>query len=350
MDKQTFLDTLKLKLAELGINEAAINNQINQFEHYFKILPAEEVEKQLNNINDISAIAQNICSLLKESANSNDIDSATSENSVQPQLTPDVEANAPVSESVGTKATEADVSSFKAPPTTPEAYIPKTDHTDSIYIEGNEYTAEQNIPLRKQTNANYYPSTHKYSDESYSHDTRYGRQNTSTVPLIDINSIDYDHEFDGDRYYSTERMTSKQKRKNVKGSPMFWALCILTFPIYGAVLLMMYVLFFVLFAVLAISIFASILLLAAVVIAGTGLSLYGIIYGIIQTFTVFSPGLFEIGLGITIGGITMLAGILIYNFAVRLLPFVMKMLFQLLRLTNEKLAELFYYIKKECSR
>ncbi|MBQ7982871.1 MAG: DUF308 domain-containing protein, partial [Clostridia bacterium] len=53
------------------------------------------------------------------------------------------------------------------------------------------------------------------------------------------------------------------------------------------------------------------------VAVGSLIALIGIIYGISQVFLVLPIGMFELGLGIAVVGITMLAGIVIYNLAVR---------------------------------
>jgi len=339
MDKKTFLETLHLKLIGLGVNEETVSDQINQFDRYFSILPDDEAKKQLGSIKDIDAIAQNICSLLKENKSQNS-DTEDKQNGLPAA---DAEAEAKNTAEI------ASTSEFKAPPSNAEAYIPAniqfhdSHDTDNIYIDGEQYTAEQTVPVRKQTE-----SVSKHHSREQQHlNSRYPRK--TSIPLIDIDSIDYDYDFDN-RQYDYSSVSRKRRREKIKGSPLFWGLFILTFPIWGTAILALYTLFFSIFAVLSVSIFVLILLLAGVVIAGAGLSLYGIIYGIIQTFTVMATGLFEIGLGVIIGGITMFSGILIYNFAIRLLPFVMKMLFRLLLFIGGKLGDLFYFIKKECSR
>ena len=61
-------------------------------------------------------------------------------------------------------------------------------------------------------------------------------------------------------------------------------------------------------------------------------------------------GLFEIGLGIVIAGVTMLVSILLYNLAVRLITKLFKPVKLLARFVNDKLIDLYYTIKKECGR
>lgn len=71
-------------------------------------------------------------------------------------------------------------------------------------------------------------------------------------------------------------------------------------------------------------------LLIVIVGAGCSVSLIGIIYGAYKIVTGVVPvGLYEIGLGITIGSVASLIGILMYNAAIRLVPFLIKKITQL---------------------
>ena len=94
-----------------------------------------------------------------------------------------------------------------------------------------------------------------------------------------------------------------------------------------------------------------VLLVAALiggVAAGATVSLVGIIYGITQLLTATSaaPGLYEIGLGLAVAGIVMLGGILIYNCAIRLIPWVIRLLGKLFKLCAKKLKQLFRTAKE----
>ena len=91
--------------------------------------------------------------------------------------------------------------------------------------------------------------------------------------------------------------------------------------------------------------------LIAFVAAGVTVSLVGIVYGVIMMIKGSVPvGLFEIGLGVTVGAVVLFVGILVYNFAVRLIPFAMKMLAKLLGFAFTKTKEGLRYIKKLIAR
>ncbi|MCD7776513.1 MAG: hypothetical protein LUH54_03980 [Firmicutes bacterium] len=89
--------------------------------------------------------------------------------------------------------------------------------------------------------------------------------------------------------------------------------------------------------------------MVVVVVGGTAISLVGIIYGITQIFSYAPIGEYEIGLGVIIGGLTMLIGVVAYNVAIRLLPYLIKKTVKLLTFTMHKCVELYYYVKGECA-
>ena len=75
----------------------------------------------------------------------------------------------------------------------------------------------------------------------------------------------------------------------------------------------------------------------------------GIIYGITQLFSYAPIGLYEIGLGVRVGGFVMLGGIIVYNVAVRLLPYLIRRELDLFTFTSHKCVELYYYVKGACA-
>lgn len=78
---------------------------------------------------------------------------------------------------------------------------------------------------------------------------------------------------------------------------------------------------------------------------GTAFSVVAIIYGITQIGTLTPAGIYEIGIGILCGGVTMLVGILLYNLIVRLAPFVYKKLVVLVKFVIKQLKRLYEYAK-----
>ena len=134
------------------------------------------------------------------------------------------------------------------------------------------------------------------------------------------------------------------------GVRTFWILFICTLPLTASLLAA----YFSVFAVLFTALCALIVLLVAGLIGGVAvgstIALTGIIYGIMQLVTAVSaaPGLYEIGLGTIIAGISMAGGILIYNIAIRLIPLLIRWLGTLFRFCTGKLKDLFHMAKEAC--
>lgn len=74
--------------------------------------------------------------------------------------------------------------------------------------------------------------------------------------------------------------------------------------------------------------------LIAVAAGGTLASITGIIYGIVKLSSQRGEGLFEIGLGIVVAGATLLLCVLIYNLALRFLPWAIRKSAYFCRLTT----------------
>jgi len=86
------------------------------------------------------------------------------------------------------------------------------------------------------------------------------------------------------------------------------------------------------------------------VAVGSLIALVAVIYGISQLFLVLPVGMFELGLGVAAIGITMFVGILMYNIAVRLLPFLLRKFIGFQSVFRVFLQDLYYYVKGECYR
>lgn len=153
-------------------------------------------------------------------------------------------------------------------------------------------------------------------------------------------------------YSEYVRDDEPEMEATVRGKRTFWLIFICSLPLTLLLLLAYFGLFGAGFAAL----FALIVLLVAALIGGAAIgavvSLVGIVYGVTQLITVASraPGLYEIGLGITVGGIVMAGGIIVYNVAVRLIPLLIRLLADLFSFCTGKLRTLFHMAKEACYR
>ena len=126
---------------------------------------------------------------------------------------------------------------------------------------------------------------------------------------------------------------------------------IIALPFIILISLVMIVLYLVFWLALALLMILAVAVLIAFVAAGVFVALTGIVYGVIMLIKGNTPvGLFEIGLGITVGAVVLFAGILVYNFAIRLIPFGMKMLSKLLAFGFRKGKEGISGLKKLLAR
>lgn len=103
---------------------------------------------------------------------------------------------------------------------------------------------------------------------------------------------------------------------------------------------------YILISALIVSLVALLVALSVIGCVGT---LAGLIYGIVKLFSVLPEGLYEIGLALVILGITIAAGIGLYNLAIRIIPMLWKLFTKFLK---QKLTDLRIYLNKirtECN-
>ncbi len=136
--------------------------------------------------------------------------------------------------------------------------------------------------------------------------------------------------------------------KTVRGSAVFWCGLILLSPVWLAALCLIVALFGICYIALIAAIIGFVLALIGIVGVGCGVSLVGIIYGVTQLFSFVAAGVYEIGLGVMIAGLVLLCSVLLYNAAVRFLPWVIRWLTVFFGFVFRKLRELFYVIRREC--
>ena len=143
---------------------------------------------------------------------------------------------------------------------------------------------------------------------------------------------------------------TKTEREKVKGSPLFWTLFILILPITLPLFLTVCAFFGILYVAVTALIVTFAGAMVAVVACGTALALVGVIYGATQCFKALPIGLFEIGVGIAIGGATMLVSVLLYNVAIRFVPRLYKLVNRFGGWVFGGIGQLYTNLKKECGK
>lgn len=149
---------------------------------------------------------------------------------------------------------------------------------------------------------------------------------------------------DLDDYYSY----MPGKDATTRGMLIFWIGLFFTLPLTIALAAVLFGSFAVLFVGLAALIVALIAVLIVVAACGAGVSLVGIIFGVTQLFTFLAAGIYEIGLGIMVAGAVLFVSILLYNIAIRFLPWLISLLGNFLGWICGKVKNLFYVVRREC--
>ncbi|MBQ7599605.1 MAG: hypothetical protein IJU57_02915 [Clostridia bacterium] len=152
-----------------------------------------------------------------------------------------------------------------------------------------------------------------------------------------------------DAYDISKQPEEPEPEPTERGRKIFLTALLVTLPVTLFLLAVMLIAFGAVFATLAAVSLAIVVAMVALIAAGSVISLVGIIYGFIQVFSHNVPvGLYEIGLSILIIGIVFLVSILMYNVAVRFIPWVMKKVIVLFKFVCKQLRRLFMYLRKEC--
>ena len=169
---------------------------------------------------------------------------------------------------------------------------------------------------------------------------RNNKKISSSKQLTDVS--DYDTE-EGNNYDSKiDEFVNGYESNKV----LFWIVFAVALPIIVALSILMVLIYIGFWIVLALLMIGTIAGLILFVTAGVLISLIGIVYGAIQLIKGSVPvGLFEIGLGLTVGAAVMFISILVYNFAIRLIPFAMKSLAKLLAFAFKKGKDGFISLK-----
>lgn len=135
-----------------------------------------------------------------------------------------------------------------------------------------------------------------------------------------------------------------------KSNWLFYVFAIILVPIVAVLGAILFTVVLGLWLVLAVV--STVLIVAVFGISAVGAlaSLLGIIYGFIELIGGNIPAaMFEIGLALTVGSAVLFVGIIIYNVAVRFVPFVIKKLGVLLVLIFKLFGKAFRRFKKLCA-
>ena len=162
----------------------------------------------------------------------------------------------------------------------------------------------------------------------------------------------YDEKSDQEIYLEDEEQDENKKVKLTKrGKGFFWSIAIGTSPLTFTCALAVLAVFALGIVTVCALIVACLLLVCAEAVCGSGLTLIGVIYGVIQMLEGnTATGLFELGLGIASGGAFLALGILTYNFAVLVLPYGLKQLLTFEGYCLKRVGPMINRFREECNR
>ena len=332
MKKDEFLKLLQARLVERGLTQAAAEKETEHVRIYLAESSMDDVDIS------IDEMAEGILSMLSDSSENNheDIDispvpmvSDDNDESVSDELSAAIAAiDSPEPAKEPTKAIDEEE---EKPETVaipiviePEAEAQNEPAED---VAANEETPAQAEPMPAE-DIPEPPAAVRESALEESHPEK-----LKEAPSDELKS-DEENE-DIEKYIPYNQKVRMKKIENSKKGGNEWLyvlLLVITIPIAVALILTAAVLYLGFWVVLALAMIVCIAVLVVFVAVFALISIVGIVYGVVELITGNVPvGLFEIGLGVMVGAAVMFIGILVYNFAVRFIPFIMKLLARLFR-------------------
>ena len=316
MDKQTFYSELENRLTDLGVRKDYIEKHLSQFDNYFAGKSDEQVGEEIDKLGDLDRLSSRIKRMTDKMI--------LAETGIPPEESGD----------------EQEMQDGQSP----QENEPEQENRDAEQ-EPNKEEPEEETPKpasakrkkiwESEIDESELDDIEDYSDEFPENDSEEdGDDGTDAlVPAI------------GGRQLKISKRTDDELKSNLTKFRIIFFLCI---PLILAILLITAAFFGVLFFVIAVLVIIASAALAVITAAGSAVSIFGLISGVVQFFSNSYVGLYECGLSIMIGAAALFAGILVYNFIVRLMPFVASKLWQFTKFVFRKYRVLYVFVKKEC--
>ncbi len=310
-DKHDFLERLSDALLERDLSKADIAPYLERFDRFYDRMASDPDKNTAALLEDVESIADKIAEQVAERYDRiNDLAERT----------------------MSMDAVKSD--SHEAPPVKASAEAtPEAESTPSAEPEPEFHTASEPIFVPTPVKAPEPPPAEDADAlETTEYDSKLIERTFKAHDGEDAPPAEY---IDGDEAPS---------------GTLFWVLFGVSLPITLPLALVGLAVFVAAWAALAAVGIASAALLVVGAGVGAALSLVGVIYGITQLFVSFPVGLYEIGLGVMIAGVVMFCGILLYNVAIRLVPWVSRLVAKLLGCCVRRLGVLFNYLRRECAK
>lgn len=352
MNRQDFYLNLALELNKLKVPPELINTHIEQFKQYLQTLSEEDAEKQIASFGPVADLAGNIFRLLSgDSAPAPAKAEKDSEESLydafRVEEDPDAVALAiEEMESEGAATDDYPVDDYPA-----EAPAQDAPSADTVIFD----PAAEEVPLELDLDLDFdILDTEGYvsPDLSLFEDGDRGENETPPTPDETPEKTNEEPVTDEEPFeeFTFEDLPKHVPEKN-KGGVMFWGLFTLALPVTAPLFIAIMALFGFTYVLIGLLVAVTFISIFACAIAGALLALTGGLYGVTQLSAgAMAIGLFELGMAITIAGITILCSYLLSLLSLRALPMLFKWLTRLLRLFLQSLLNLIDHLKGRCKR
>ena len=296
MTNQEFVNAVRERLISLGLPVDFVDDQCGKLLTKINELPEESAQKYTQEQN-IETFAEKIAK--KHQNTSSDTQADTNETATE-------------NESDSTKTVE----------------MPKQSNTPSAKKKSSQKSQPSEAPSVEVNTTPVITNTSEMVVVFNTEDNKKKKKNNSLISLSFGNGITSD---------------------NPHPDLLFVCMLVMLAPVGILLLGAYFVSFLAIFVALAASIIVMIAAIIGIVAVGSLLSISSLLYGATQIIS--EPrfvGIHEIGFGLLVAGITILASVILYNIAIRLVPFIYAKLITFIGFSGRKLKEIFVKAKKGC--
>lgn len=315
MNKQLFLDELGAHLASLGADEKTVASQKAKMDAYLRSKNMEDIDV------DPGKMAEGIMEKLRAESAGSEPESSVA----------DIHTSAPSSAAGKENARPAPAIMDKLRSDKQRPSASGEENNGGNVSPSNDPLSALDAKPRRSSPAEHSHTSEPEKQEAAQKTEKNAPEKHPEPVAVSTKApqrpVPANHDQADDEFESDSEMKNSAISKN---RTLYTVLFCLAIPLAAILAVVVAAAFLGLVFILAAIAILFVLALIVIVAAGCSVALIGIIYGAYKIVTGLVPvGMYEIGLGITIGGVVMFVGIIMYNIAIRLVPYLMKKLAQL---------------------
>lgn len=346
MDVKTFASALARSLMERGIpREAAVKHSVSLVRTF-----DEEDLREVTSYRtpkDFDDLADGLADIIKEKLNLKKT-GASEEKKDEPQSDTLVKAQTAVFKISEVKGEEESAEMSSVPDTStraiPKVY-PKESAPRSEIMKTRAFVTD-----KKSESVTEIQSTRTFDGVK---PDSLNQNPASGITAVNIPVIKEAYADEGvqEIYLDEEGPEDEKVVLTKRGKAYFWGITVAISPLLLIACILVFGVFAFGIVAMCALIGAAIMLVCGEAVAGFGLTFVGIIYGAIEIVGGnIGIGIYEIGFGLCCGGIFLALGILTYNLAVVVLPYVLKQLISFEGYFIKRIGPLVNRFREECNR